>query len=108
MAKNSINYELADWTKPLSEIAKELKCSYNALRIYAKKNGIDIIPGDPTRKKPDWVTIEEDFRGGMHCLDILNKYQGSGLCERVLYKRAAKWDPVLFEKQGYDPTRYSR
>jgi len=108
MAKNSVHYELADWSKPLSEIAKEIGCSYAALKIYAKKNGINIIAGDPTRKKPDWVSIEADFRAGMHCRDILDKYRGTGISELVLYRRAAKWDPVLFEKQGYDPARYSR
>jgi hypothetical protein len=107
MAKNSVHYELVDWSKPLSEIAKEIGCSYTALRIYAKKNGIKFVPGDPRRKKPDWVAIETDFRAGMHLFDIFDKYRGSGICERVLYRRAAKWDPILFEKQGFDPTRYS-
>ena len=106
MAKNSVHYELADWSKPLMEIANDLNCSYDAVRIYAKKNGIKVTPGDPTRKKPDWEAIEADFRSGMHCFDILDKYRGSGICEIVLYRRAAKWDPALFKKQGFDPARY--
>ena len=54
MAKNSINYNLIDWSKPLSENAKTMMCSYESLLSYAKKNGIAFVPGDATRKKPDW------------------------------------------------------
>ena len=92
MAKNSINYNLVDWSKPLSENAKIMKCSYASLLSYAKKNGIAFIPGDPTRKKPDWSAIEADYKSGMDLYWILKKYQGSGISERVLYRRATKWD----------------
>ena len=108
MAKNSINYNLVDWSKPLSENAKTMMCSYESLLSYAKKNGIAFVPGDATRKKPDWSAVEADFRSGMRIIDIYYKYRdlGTGICERVLFKRAAKWDPALLEKQGFDPARY--
>ena len=92
MAKNSINYNLVDWSKPLSENSKIMKCSYASLLSYAKKNGIAFIPGDTTRKKPDWEAIEADYKSGMDLYWILKKYQGSGISERVLYRRATKWD----------------
>lgn len=106
--KDAINYNLIDWSKPLSENAKIMRCSYASLLSYAKKNGIAFIPGDATRKKPDWSAVEADFRSGMRILDVYYKYreQGTGICERVLFKRAAKWDPDLLEKQGFDPARY--
>ena len=90
--KDAVNYSKADWSKSLSEISKELGCSYTSLLNYAKKNGIAFIPGDPTRKKPDWSAIEADYKSGMDLYWILKKYKGSGISERILYRRAAKWD----------------
>ena len=106
--RDTINYNLVDWSKSISENAKIMKCSYTSLLNYAKKNGIAFIPGDATRKKPDWSAVEADFRSGMRLLDVYYKYreQGTGICERVLFKRAAKWDPDLLKKQGFDPARY--
>ena len=106
--RDAIDYNLVDWSKSISENAKIMKCSYTSLLNYAKKNGIAFIPGDATRKKPDWSAVEADFRSGMRILDVYYKYrkQGTGICERVLFKRAAKWDPDLLKKQGFDPARY--
>ena len=108
MRRDAIDYNLVDWSKSISENAKIMKCSYTSLLNYAKKNGIAFIPGDATRKKPDWSAVEADFRSGMRILDVYYKYreQGTGICERVLFKRAAKWDPDLLKKQGFDPARY--
>ena len=44
--RDAIDYNLIDWSKPLSENAKIMRCSYTSLLSYAKKNGIAFVPGD--------------------------------------------------------------
>ena len=101
-----INWKDADWTKPNTEIAKSLQCSYKAVQLHRKKLGICPVavsgsgkPGRPIGITQSTQRLISNINWNRRNIDIAKIYKLSPSrihqlrIERA-YQSYLKWQPI--------------